>query len=352
MKNKLINWLKYGVIFLLMLCLAGCGAKNGDSGTGGSEDDPLALVFDSTLPEGVISFEVSPVAGSNYKYIVPLGNLNPSDHTLPTDHIYFTHDDATETIPVYAPSSGKILEVYAFNYGSEHDNRLTIGVKNNYSYYLIHLVADSNLKKGDTVTAGQQLGVASKHAAAVDLGVLNRNSPQAFINTSHYVTMNIYSDAPLKYFIEPIKSQLYDTVRRLGSDKDGKFCYDQAGKLIGGWFLSDVTETDITSSPAVGTKEVAFVYDNYDPTQIMISVGGTVFSKGVYYVQNAADDPASITVASGKATYKLYSSSQEANRVGIMVVQMTGDSQVKIEAFSDTSIDEIEFTSAAYNYIR
>ena len=346
MKKK--TWkLRYWLLFLL-LCLAGCGTQGGSGGGGGGS---LSL-FDTSLPAGVISLEVSPVASDSYEYIVPLGNLNPSDHTLPTDHVYFTHDDATETIPVYAPAGGKILDIYTFSYGAEHDNRLTIGVKSAYSYYLIHLVADSSFKKGDTVTAGQQLGVASKHAAAVDLGVLNRNSPQPFINTDHYVTMNIYSDAPLGYYVEPVKSQLYATVRRLGSDKNGKFCYDQTGKLIGGWFLTGVTSADITSGTAVGTKEIAFAYDNYDPNQIMISAGGTVFGKGVYYVQNGAVDPANVTTASGKTTYKLYLASSEANRTGLMIVEMTAADHVKIEATTDMTLETMDFSGAAYNYVR
>ena len=334
----------------LILCLCSCSRPISDSGGGASEG--TVQLFDPTLPDEIISFEISPVAAGNYKYIVPLGNLNPSDHTLPTDHVYFTHDDATETIPVYAPVAGKILDIYTFNYGSEHDNRLTIGVKSTYSYYLIHLVASSGLKAGDTVETGQQLGVASKQAAAVDLGVLNKNSPQPFINSSHYVDMNIYSDAPLKYYVEPVKSQLYASVRRLGSDKDGKFCYDQAGKLVGGWFLTGVTSTDITSGTAVGTKEIAFVCDNYDPDQIVISVGGTVFSKGVYYVQSGAADPAGVTTSSGKIAYKLYLATLEVSRTGLMVVQMTADDTIKVEGFNDVTSETADFTSAASYYAR
>ncbi|MFA4967190.1 MAG: hypothetical protein WC624_03120 [Candidatus Margulisiibacteriota bacterium] len=339
------------VAFSLVLAffLIGCTRQGTDSTGGGSESNQL---FDSSLPSGVISLEVSPMADGSYKYIVPLGNLNPSDHTLPTDHVYFTHDDATETIPVYAPVGGKILDIYTFTYGSEHDNRVVVGVKSTYSYYLIHLVISSSLKVGDTVQTGQQMGVASKHAAAVDLGVLNKNSSQPFINSTHYVDMNIYSDAPLKYYIEPVKSQLYANVRRLGSDKDGKFCYDQPGKLVGGWFLSDVATADITAGTAVGTKEIAFVYDNYDPNQIMISVGGTVFSKGVYYVQNGAADPVNVTAASGKIPYKLYLGSSETSRTGLMIVEMTADDKVKIEGFNDTSSDTADFTPAASPYIR
>lgn len=339
-----------GVLLIGGMFFCGCSRPVTDSqnGSGGG----LEQFFDASLPDGVISLEASPMTSDSYKYIVPLGNLNPSDHTLPTDHVYFTHDDATETIPVYAPVGGKILEIYTFNYGSEHDNRIVVGVKSTYSYYLIHLVASTSLKAGDTVQTDQQMGVASKHAAAVDLGVLNKNSPQPFINTSHYVDMNIYSDAPLKYYVEPVKSQLYARVRRLGSDLDGKFCYDQAGKLIGGWFLQGVTSAEITASPAVGTKEVAFVYDNYDPSQIMISVGGTVFSKGVYYVQNGAADPANVSTSSEKTTYKLFLASSEASRTGLLIVEMTDSDKISVEAFNDVTSETADFTSAAYSYIR
>ena len=33
-------------------------------------------------------FSVFPVAEADYTHIVPLGNLNPTGHTLPTDHFY------------------------------------------------------------------------------------------------------------------------------------------------------------------------------------------------------------------------------------------------------------------------
>jgi hypothetical protein len=262
------------------------------------------------------------------------------------------HNDTTETIPVYAPVGGKILGIHTFSYGSGYDHRLTIGVKKHYSYYLIHLVASSGLHRGTTIQAGQQVGVASNKAAAVDLGALNENSPQSFIDPNHYPDISVYSDAPLKYYTEPLKTQLYAAVRRLGADKDGRFCYDQAGKLIGGWFLAGVTRQDILAGTAVGTKEIAFVYDNYDPNQIMISVGGTVLTKGVYYVQNSASDPASVGTSSGKVTYKLYSASQEAGRVGLLIVKMNATAAISVEATNNVTSETMDFTSAASSYIR
>jgi hypothetical protein len=97
------------------------------------------------------------------------------------------------------------------------------------------LVLDENLKVGDYVQAGQRLGVISRYAAAFDLGVMNRNILQPFVNPKRYGYTQLYGDSPLKYFVEPYRSQLYAKVLREGEDKDGKFCYDQRGKLIGTW---------------------------------------------------------------------------------------------------------------------
>ena len=42
-----------------------------------------------TAPTGPLVFRASPIEQSTIRWITPLGNLNPPDHTLPTDHIYF-----------------------------------------------------------------------------------------------------------------------------------------------------------------------------------------------------------------------------------------------------------------------
>ncbi|MBI3261127.1 hypothetical protein HYZ64_02005, partial [Candidatus Berkelbacteria bacterium] len=62
----------------------------------------LLLVFGQLrnhIPEGINTvagpacgsgqlFSVAPVAPTDFLSIVPLGNLSPPDHTVPTDHIY------------------------------------------------------------------------------------------------------------------------------------------------------------------------------------------------------------------------------------------------------------------------
>ncbi|MFI5177952.1 MAG: hypothetical protein ACHQO8_05300, partial [Vicinamibacterales bacterium] len=54
---------------------------------------PAALSSSSTVDTGPLVFRSSPIAPGAIKWIVPLGNLNPPDHTTPTDHIYFYFAD-------------------------------------------------------------------------------------------------------------------------------------------------------------------------------------------------------------------------------------------------------------------
>ena len=56
---------------LLLACGGGPPSSPGSSTSGGS-----------------LVFKASPLELSTIRQIVPLGNLNPPGHTLPTDHIY------------------------------------------------------------------------------------------------------------------------------------------------------------------------------------------------------------------------------------------------------------------------
>lgn len=330
--------------------LSGCGGTSGYSGGGGSSSsDDLSRYFDSSLSSGTLSFEVSPAATSEVVYIIPLGNLNPSGHTTPSDHIYFYH---TAEVSVIAPAAGKVLEVQTTTSGSKTEHSMIVGVTATSSYYFHHIVLSPVLSKGDTITVGQALGHSSSLAAAFDLGVVNYNVKQPYVNTKRYISSSLYGDSPLKYFKEPVKTQLYSMVNRSGSDKDGKFCYDLAGKLIGNWFMDSLPNDSTSSGVDAGTLEAAFVYDVTDPTQIKVSIGGTIFTTGHYFVQNGADDPVNVTTANGKIIYKLYADSTKASPQGLLAVQMLTDDKIKAEATTEVSSGTMSFTSNAKTYVR
>jgi hypothetical protein len=79
----------------------------------------------STLPSTVPSsssatfaFRASPIALSAIEFIAPLGNLNPPDHTLPTDHIYLYHRLNNQAAPprtVVAPADGTVQTIINHN---------------------------------------------------------------------------------------------------------------------------------------------------------------------------------------------------------------------------------------------
>jgi hypothetical protein len=59
-----------------------------------------------------LSFTAAPIEPSTIQQIVPLGNLNPPDHTLPTDHIYINNralgGPPVAPQPVVAPGDGTV----------------------------------------------------------------------------------------------------------------------------------------------------------------------------------------------------------------------------------------------------
>lgn len=353
-RNMLVRILNIAIIIILIF-VPGC--KKGDESPVTTDEDNWQerIYFDQSLPDGTLEFTYLPADTSIFDYIIPLGNMNPPMHTIPTDHIYFVHDGKAVGKPVYAPASGKVLEIYTFNYGDGYDQRINIGVTKTSAYYMVHLVVDKNIKVGDFVSAGQKIGVVSPYAMAFDLGVVNRNVNQPFVNPKRYGYTSIYGDSPLKYFKEPYRSQLYSKVLREGPDKDGKFCYDQKGKLIGNWFAENTPSNPATISD-YGKYQIAFAYDVFKPDMIRISIGGDFFP-GVFFVQDEAIPPENVTKESGKITYYLFNNSFEfpstrGQRVGLMIVQMLSDDKIKIEVFQDATSTTRNFTSNAKIYVR
>ncbi len=339
-------------VFLLM---TGCG-KNDNSETSGN------LIFDSSLPSGQMIFSALPTdISDSCLYIMPLGNLSPPEHTRPSDHIYFVCEDAIQR-NIYAPASGKIIDKYNFDKG---ECRITIGVTNTASYYFMHIVLDPTLHLGSKVKAGQKLGTTSESSIGFDMGVMIKTIEQPFVDPALYGPGSIHCDSPIKHFTDALKTQLYARVRREGTDKDGKICYDRKGKLAGNW-IAENAPRDPFNTDHFDSYFVAFVYDNYYPSKMCISIGNSSFATsmdkssydavGTYFVQENAKKFEEITPADGKQVYKLYNtgrfSGPEGIRKGLLLVQMLNDDKIKVECFNDTVSDNRDFTSNAKIYVR
>src|SRR5262245_44395378 len=93
------------------LCLAALLLLTTVSATAG----PIA---DTKCPPGDAIFNALPTKLVNVSGIVPLGNLNPKGHTIPTRHAYIYpkmavpgDPDTAMSVPVFAPSKAEIVAV-------------------------------------------------------------------------------------------------------------------------------------------------------------------------------------------------------------------------------------------------
>lgn len=348
------------LLFSLILALSACKKGNNDISNADRN-------FDTSLPSGQMIFSQLPVDLSDIGYIMPLGHLAPPGHTRPSDHIYFV-DIPAGTI-LYAPASGKVLDTYTFDEGNgQHDNRITIGVTNTASYYFMHVLLDNGIKIGDKIEAGQRLGILGATSVVnFDMGTMVKTINLPFIDPKLYGLGSLHCDSPIKHFPKDMQNALYAKVRRLGPDKDGKICYDVDGKLSGNWIAQDAKSFDPLKKDNYDSYFVSFVYGNYDPSKMTISIGNDSFFTSVtgnttlqgahvFYVQDDAVKFEDVTPSSGKQVYKLYDTGEfDPNlnqRVGLLIVQMLDDQKIKIELFDDTTADNHDFTSNAKIYVR
>ena len=166
-----------------------------------------------------------------------------------------------------------------------------------------------------------------------------------FVNPAR-LGISANTEAPLKYFDEPLRTQLYAKVERIGPDLDGKIDYDVPGRLSGNWFMTD-------------SISLSFAYDTYDPARVVISVGGGLSQTGVFSIAATDPIPRDVSVASGAVRYTLatWGETGQPQRVrsGVptarMLVQMLDDQRIRVELFPVSASAEA-FTSNAREFVR
>ena len=312
------------------------------SGSADRSTDPL------DPGSGPWAFRASLIDPALILWITPLGNMSPSGHWLPTDHIYFgVADPKLGQSPVvrrtafFAPADGIVIDVIP--HPPLPDVKVQIRVTTTIDYYIDHLIPDVPLARGTRITAGQRVGTTGS-VYTIDLGVINNGLTLAgFVNPARPGN-SVHTDAPLKFFDEPLRSLLYAKVQRMGPDLDGKIDYDIPGRLSGNWFMTD-------SIP------LAFAYDTYDPARVVISVGGGLSQTGVFSIAAADPLPRDVSVASGTVRYTLagWGETGPGVRSGApsarMLVQMLDDQRIRVELFS-VSASADAFTSSSRVFAR
>jgi hypothetical protein len=318
---------------------------------GGSSAAPAAPTTTSTVPgvgPGPLVFRVSPIDQSQIRWITPLGNLNPPDHTLPTDHIYFYfaapnlgEQPLARRTAFFAPADGVVTTVLG---GVGTETKVFVRASTTTQYYVDHLILEIPLAFGSAITAGQRLGTSGT-AYGIDLGVINDTLTLSFVNPSRYIGDTLHADAPLKYFAEPLRSQLYARVQRLGPELDGKIDYDVAGRLVGNWYGETSSAVQLT-----------FAYDTYDPSQVRIAFASAFVTGGVFSIAPGDPQPRDVSAGSGAVLFTLARTITGPPPVGITAsnvlrVQMLSDQRIQAELFPLGAAADA-FTSASRIFVR
>ena len=330
------------VAALAVACGGGSGSSPSSTSGSSSSNNPFGL------SAGTLAFSASPVAPETIRFITPLGNLNPPGHTTPTDHIYFyfAAPDAGETplgrrTAAFIPASGTISFLIG---GQSTESKVMVQVTSNMWYYLDHVIPEIPVAVGTKVTAGQRLGTTGL-AYALDLGVVNFDlRPAGIISPTRYTDETNHGDAPMKYFDEPIRSQLYSRVQRLGGDLEGKFDFDVAGRLVGNWFYE----------PG-GAASMSFAYNTYDPSEVRIGIGGIPIT-GVFAIAAGDPAPANVSVDTGIVRYTLTTSRTGPpltgnTPIGTLLVQMVTPQRIQVEFFQG-ALSSASFTGNSRFFIR
>jgi hypothetical protein len=386
------------ILPLAIVIAAGCA----DGGSGGTMTGPDSSGL-GTLPASVAScgsstalYTALPVAQANIGGWVPLGALNPSGHTFPTDHQYIYlksfGSGAATPVDVYAPANVTIVGARRSQYGSpptfEDYSIMFSACKETWiEFGHVRSIAPAILAKlppfdqgcntyspnpGSTVSAcwtraadiRVNAGDVIATTAGLDLWMFDsRIAPLVYANAARWSGMSTGFDhfhvVPFTdYFAEPLRSTVqgmlgsYDgKVKRTIPPLGGTIATDVAGTVQGTWFFGN--EPTYPESP-----HLAIVPDNVDPTIIDISMGvsGGAFTSNLYrYAPTSSGfvnrHPAQITPGTSVYCFDLQ------GNWGIALLQLVDATTLKIEGrlgaqFTCANQQPAAFTSAVVTYKR
>jgi hypothetical protein len=312
----------------------------------------LSIVFwcckKDTEKTTLVTFRICPVDTAAISEASPLGNINPPGHTFPSNHIGF-YLKGMDLIPVLAMTAGTIRTVY-YNEWSD-DYRIEFDHTESVLSYFDHICnLAPDIIVGVEVQTGELVGYARRSHGAFDIGVINFDVVNSFITPERYHEFYLYYDDPYTYFTDSIRQILELKNPRVGEPKGGKIDFDQEGTLVGNWFTEGTPMTYEASSYLYGENQLAFVYDMYNSSTILISCGGTLEAAPfAFKVVGNAPDPVLVSPASGLVKYQLDSPFNELT----MLVQMIDNRTIQAEVFADSLPSEVaSFTPDSRIYVR
>lgn len=292
------------------------GSSNNGSGSGSSGSSTDSSSDLPSCGSNYSFFTTSPLNESDFKGLTPLGNLNPSSHVFPTDHIYFYLTNSLARYNLYAPGDATITQINA----SEHvedgftDYSFTFQPCNEFKAQFGHVSAlasklsqaltapyswESTYSTGGktyhmygkmvdiTISAGEQIGTVGGNSGqyALDMNAYDTRVTLSFANPARWTQRSdtTHTVCPVNYYSGDLKNTLinrfgdYDgDPKRTTAPICGTIEQDIAETAQGVWFLSGTS-----NSWSGEDAHLALAHDNVDPTKAVFSVGTSMSASGL-----------------------------------------------------------------------
>lgn len=237
-------------------------------------------------------FATSIVDIDKLDYIIPLGNLNPPGHTLPTRHMYFW---VTEPTDLLAPARIRVTNLHIFI--GKGDYEIGFEACSGVNGYFIHLdTLSSRLESeigyddcaGDLCFVeldmwfdeGELLGQVGINGLSFDLGMIDERVQNEFVSQQRYGDYLVNAACGLDYFSEEITAPYYSKLRGTDEHRCGTIAQDVPGTLQGNWFFSQGTTA---YSSETYNQELAFVHHPENPSKGVISIGGSLIEANTWH---------------------------------------------------------------------
>ncbi len=336
-------------------------------------------------------FTIIPLDLNDIKGIVPLGQLGPPGHTLPTGHHYFYLTDPQKEVPVRSPGDVWITRVryqeivntgytdYALDMASCAQFNFTFGHLSSISQAILDKAGsfgdaecDTNSTGGTTfrqcyksvmisVSAGEVIGTIGGNLGqselALDFGAIDKRVAAPYPNQDRFGESDyLHTVSPIDYFEENLKHTLKSrssdysgTIKRTIEPVVGEVLQEEFGTAQGIWF--HVGDPIWPEDP-----HLAMVHHNINPTVPVFSVGTSIhgLSSGVYTFTPIGTGTHNRDFSDIKADGQTYSFGDLGGSLPdvVIIIQLINSLTLRIEKQSTSDGPPWSFTGNAVDFVK
>ena len=366
-----------------------------------ADPDPIAGLPSCAT---TFSFPISPVPVENLSYLVPLGNMNPFGHPLPTDHMYWELKDphgpwldttivapADATIFYFESTTTYVSAVvttkdFALKLAPCHDVRLEFAhIKDVPDSLQTQLVASASvadcMPMGNVASGSYQewcrysttlpvsqgtvlahVGGGRANSTGFDVHAVDlRGAALPFANPLRYygssgddLPSELHKGCASDLFTTAVRSSLTGLLGgccganpRTVTPVCGAWMQDLPNTAQGNWYLAS-----LPLGPTDSASQLGLAHDNVDPTQAVLDIGGGFFAATLaqFTPLHSGTRNRDWSDVTADGHIYCYDNLPDAYGNGALVpgrflVQMPGGTALNIEHQATSCSDPIAFTS-------